>query len=192
MGSAKRREQEVAQLARRPQVGVPDRGLDPRPVLHRVEGQVGPRGQPVADDRAGAPVVDAGPPQLAEEPVRAGRAHPAQPPEDQPRLARVHAALASQQPGDDEGRVVVVDVEGERGGVQAGIVGVDVVVQEAQGEALPPGVAVELALAGRGDRGVGEEQHVLALDQIGVGLHGSPDVVSDWPGNGGANCERSR
>ncbi|MCK2221062.1 hypothetical protein MF672_045765 [Actinomadura sp. ATCC 31491] len=179
-GPAERREQEAGQLAGRPQVGVPHRRLDRRPVLDRVEGQVGTGGQPVADDRPGAPVVDAVAAQPAEQAVGAGRAHARQPGRDQPPVA----AARGQQGGDDLGGVVVVDVERERRRVQVGVVAVDVAVQEAEGEPLLAGRAVELALPGGGDRRVGEQQQVLAADEVGVGLHGrSRDVrgpAGEW------------
>ncbi len=185
-GLSGRAEQEGAELlGGRGEVGVPQGGLQPGAVLDGVERGVGPGGDPVPDDRAGAPVVDPGSPQGADQPVDARRREQGEPARDQPALGGALSAGglagALQQAPDDQGRVVVVDVERQRGRVQVAVVAEDVGVQEVQREALLAGLGVELALAGGGDRRVDEEQDVVGCDEVAerfVGGHRCPSPRS--------------
>ncbi|GAA0913049.1 hypothetical protein GCM10009549_25850 [Streptomyces thermoalcalitolerans] len=176
VGTAVRREEEGAELlvAER-QMRVPQRLLEAVAVLDGVEGRIGPRGQPIAQQGTGAAVVHPGAAQRAEEPVDALRGQQGQPRGDQtalaPALLRGGVGGSLQQPTDDQDGVVVVDVEREDTRVEVAVVAQHVGVQEVEGEPLGVLVGVELALAGRGDRRVDEEQHVVDRDQIPERLH---------------------
>ncbi|CAM5577926.1 hypothetical protein SCYAM73S_06579 [Streptomyces cyaneofuscatus] len=165
--------------------------LHPAPVLHRVVPQIGPGRQPVTHDRPGAPVVDPGPAHLAEEAVDPLRRQPRQPRGDQPALGApllgARLARGSQEAEHDAGGIVVVDVEGQRSGVQTAVVDPYVSVQEVQRQLLVEGARTEFALSGRGDRRIREEQDVFGGDEIGGVLgrtHGLPPVRSADAGRG--------
>ncbi|MEY9988671.1 hypothetical protein ABIE67_000703 [Streptomyces sp. V4I8] len=197
VGAAERREQERADLALAGhQMRVAQRLLQTAAVLDRVEGRVGPGGQPVAQQGAGAAVVHPGTAQRPEESVDALGWQQGQPPGDQTPFAAalLHGGLAGrlQQPADDQRGVVVVDVESEHTRVEVAVVAQHVRVQKVQGEPLSTGVGVELALPGRGDRGIDEQQHVIGRDQIPERLHAPPPrqpPAGSRPGNGGTSCE---
>lgn len=174
------------------------RGLHRAPVLDQVERRVAAPGHPVPDDRPRPAVVDPVAPQLAEQPVDAVPRHQLQPPGDEPALVPApldpDLARPHQQVPDDDRRIVVVDVQRQRGGVDLPVVLQDVLVQEFQAQPLIIGIVAEFPLAGRGDRRVDEHQRVLARDQVREGLAHRLRVaggIGRRPGKGGANCESS-
>src|SRR5690606_23249256 len=127
--------------------------------------------QKLADDRAGAPVVDRARAQLQQRPVGSRGRQRAQRGGDQPALlgalGRREAARAGQQLDGDLGAVEVVYARGERARVQPAVVAADVLVEELDRDGLGPAVAVELALAGAAVAGVEEDDEVLAGDARG-------------------------